>query len=31
LKKLDEMKAPDGKTWSEVIRAGEVEGIKPRN
>lgn len=30
LKKLDEMKTPDGKTWSEAIQAGEVEGIKPR-
>lgn len=31
LKKLDELKTPGGKTWSDAIRAGEVEGIKPRN
>lgn len=31
LKKLDELKTPDGKTWSDAVRAGEVEGIKPRN
>ncbi len=30
LKKLDELKTPGGKTWSDAVRAGEVEGIKPR-
>lgn len=30
LKKLDTMKTPCGKTYAEVIRAGEVEGTKAR-
>jgi hypothetical protein len=30
LKKIDEMKAPSGKTYAEVIKAGEMEGIKTR-
>jgi hypothetical protein len=30
LKKLDGMKAPSGKTWEEAIKAGELEGAKPR-
>jgi hypothetical protein len=30
LKKLNEMKAPSGKTYEEAIQAGEIEGIKPR-
>jgi hypothetical protein len=30
LKKVDEMKAPSGKTYAEVIKAGEMEGIKTR-
>jgi hypothetical protein len=30
LKKLDEMKAPSGKTYADVISAGEMEGLKTR-
>jgi hypothetical protein len=30
LKKLDELKAPSGKLYPEAIKAGEVEGTKPR-
>lgn len=30
IKKLDEMKAPNGKTYAEAIRAGELEGAVPR-
>ena len=30
LKKLDEMKAPSGKLYPDAIKAGELEGAKPR-
>jgi hypothetical protein len=30
LKKLDEMKAPSGKLYPEALKAGEIEGAKPR-
>lgn len=30
LKIIDEMKAPSGKTYAEAIKAGELEGAKPR-
>lgn len=31
LEQLDGMKAPSGKTYKEVIAAGEIEGTKTRN
>ena len=30
LKKLDEMQAPNGKLYPEALKAGEIEGAKPR-
>ena len=30
LDKLDKMKAPSGKLYSEALPAGEIEGTKPR-
>lgn len=31
LKILDELKTDSGKTWSEAIQTGEVDGVKPRD
>lgn len=31
LKKFETMKTPGGKTYAEAIKAGEIEGIKPRS
>jgi hypothetical protein len=30
LKKLDKMKTPEGEWYADVIRAGRIEGVKPR-
>ena len=30
VKKLDAMKDPSGKTYAELIQAGEIDGLKPR-